>query len=234
MSAGASVEPLLGTRDWQRLRRWYGLHGRHDLPWRQSRSPWRVLIAETLLHRTRAASAAAVYPEVVRKFLSPEAVLDRPELWRELTRSLGLAWRAEKFLLTCSELVQGHGGRVPDGMPALEALPGVGHYVANAVVCFGFGRRAVLVDTNTIRLAGRVSGEVLDPSRHRNRAVRETVARLGADGRAPDADDNFAFLDLAALVCTPRAPQCTVCPLMEGCSTGRSAMEAAENFSGGG
>lgn len=233
MSAGAPAEPLLGDRDWRRLRRWYGSHGRHDLPWRRARSPWRVLMAETLLHRTRAASAAISYPAVVREFLSPEAVLDRPELWRELTRSLGLAWRAEKFLLTCRELVQGHGGRVPDGIAALEALPGIGHYVANAVVCFGFDRRAVLVDTNTIRLAGRISGEGLDPSRHRNRAVRETVARLGADGRAPDADDNFALLDLAALVCTPRAPQCTVCPLMEGCVIGRSAMKTANDFSGG-
>lgn len=233
MSAATPAESLLEARDWERLRRWYGSYGRHNLPWRQNRSPWRVLLAETLLHRTRAASVATVYPAVVREFPSPQAIPERAELWRELTRSLGLAWRAEKFILTCQELVRKHNGQVPERIGDLERLPGIGHYVASAVACFGFNRPAVLVDTNTIRLASRISGKELAPSRHRTRAVRETVARLG-EGGAPEPDDNFALLDLAALVCTPRLPQCTVCPLMEGCVTGRSAIRKVENLSGGG
>ncbi len=223
MSA-APCDPLLENRDWHRLRAWYGLRGRHGLPWRRARSPWRVLLAETLLHRTRADTVARVYPAASSGFPSPKAVVDRPELWRELTRPLGLSWRAETFIAACSELVREHAGRVPDERAALERLPGIGHYSANAVICFGFGRNAALVDTNTIRLAARISGERLDPSRHRSRAVREAVARLRPDGQPPGADDNFALLDLAALVCTPRAPQCTVCPLAEGCATGRSVL----------
>ncbi len=184
MSA-APCDPLLENRDWHRLRAWYGLRGRHGLPWRRARSPWRVLLAETLLHRTRADTVARVYPAASSGFPSPKAVVDRPELWRELTRPLGLSWRAETFIAACSELVREHAGRVPDERAALERLPGIGHYSANAVICFGFGRNAALVDTNTIRLAARISGERLDPSRHRSRAVREAVARLRPDGQPP-------------------------------------------------
>ncbi len=221
MNTQGSSGLLLEARGWQQLRHWYRQHGRHDLPWRKNRTPWRVLLAETLLHRTRADSVAAIYPLIVREFPSPEAVLEHPERWRELTRPLGLVWRVETFIRTCSELVRKHGARVPDEFPALEALPGFGHYVSNAVMCFGFGERAALVDTNTIRLAGRIAGRNLDPGRHRSRAVREAVAGLGPDGETPDAKDNFALLDLAALVCTPRAPRCMVCPLREACVTGR-------------
>ena len=169
---------------------------------------------------------------VVGEFPSPGAVLERTELWRELTKPLGLAWRVETFVRACSELVQEHADSVPGEATTLEKLPGIGHYVAHAVICFGFGERAHLVDTNTIRVAGRVSGTDLDPSRHRTRAVRQAVASLGPDGSAPDADDNFALLDLAALVCTPRAPRCMVCPLRESCVTGRYRTDLAVDDQG--
>lgn len=222
MTDNGESEHLLGARDWRRLRRWYRKNGRHGLPWRQNRTPWRILLAETLLHRTRADSVVAIYPAAIREFSSPAAVLERQDLWRELTRPAGLVWRAESFVRACSELVHRYGNRVPGEPAALEELPGIGHYVASAVVCFGFGQRAALVDTNTIRLAARISGEDLQPGRHRSRAVRDAVSRLGPEDKAPDADDNFALLDLAALVCTPREPRCMLCPLRESCVTGRS------------
>jgi A/G-specific adenine glycosylase len=232
VTAGSPPDPLLATSDWQRLRRWYRRHGRHELPWRNNRTPWRVLLAETLLHRTRANSVAVLYPAVTEEFPTPATVVERPERWRELTRSAGLAWRAESFIRACSELVYRHGNRVPGETAALKELPGIGHYVASAVVCFGFGQRAMLVDTNTIRLAARISGEDLHPERHRSRAVRDVVSRLGPEGEAPDADDNFALLDLAALVCTPREPRCMLCPLRESCVTGRSRTETVGNNQG--
>lgn len=219
---------LLGVRDWQRLRSWYRHHGRHHLPWRKNRSPWRILVAETLLHRTRADTVAALYPAIIGEFSSPGAVLDQPERWHAMTKPAGLVWRSEAFIRSCTELVLRHEGQVPIIPEGLLALPGVGHYVAAAVRCFGFGEPAILVDTNTIRLTGRVAGMDLDPSRHRTRAVRGAVARLRPDGRLPDADDNFALLDLAALVCTPRAPQCIVCPLREGCVTGHARTTTGE------
>lgn len=222
---------LLSARYWARLRQWYRTHGRHELPWRHDRSPWKVLLAETLLHRTRAEIAAVIYPKLVSELPSPAAVVERPARWRELMRPAGLAWRAETFLATCRVLVEKHHGQVPEDLQALVALPGVGHYVAQAVLCFGFGRRAVIVDTNTIRLAARISGEALNPAHHRSRAVHQMVRRLGPGAKAPDAEDNLALLDLAGLVCQARAPRCGICPIQAGCVTGLSTLLATQSGS---
>ena len=213
---------FLGRAAWTQLRRWYRKHGRHGLPWRKDRNPWRVLLAETVLHRTRADIAAALYPQLVREFPDPQAVLRRPDLWYELVWPAGLAWRAQAFLACCGILTERFGGHVPSDQAALEGLPGVGHYVAQAVRCFGFGIRTPLVDTNTIRLASRISGLSASQERHRSRAVQQLVACLAEENRPPDDDDNFALLDLAALVCLPRSPSCETCPLRLDCATGRT------------
>ena len=213
---------LLSIQDWRRLRRWYRLHGRHYLPWRQGAQPWGILLAETLLRRTRAEIAARVYRQTLTVFRCPADVLAKPERWRLLTRPLGLAWRAETFLDACEILVRKHGGHVPATEANLLELPGVGHYVAGAVRCFGFAERTVLTDTNTIRLAARISGKTLDPARHRTTDVQLTVARLGPAGKPATASDNFALFDLAATVCRPVRPRCDVCPIATGCSTGKA------------
>jgi A/G-specific adenine glycosylase len=195
--------------------------GRHWLPWRQEPNPWRVLLAETVLHRTRADIAAIIYARLLTEFRDPATVVASPSRWRDLVRSAGLAWRAEAFLKCCEVLVKEYGGRVPSDLAFLEALPGVGHYTANAVRCFGFGMASVLIDTNTIRLASRISGEVAPKERHRARYVQQLVARLGDGGVPPSAEDNFALLDLAAVVCLPNKPICSECPVQMMCATGQ-------------
>lgn len=120
-----------------------------------------------------------------------------------------------------------HDGRVPDSRRALMNLPGVGHYVASAVRCFGFGIREVIVDSNTIRLAARISGEALDRSRHRSLKVRAMVARLSEYSNSLGPDDNYALLDLAAKICRPSKPRCRECPVQPGCATGRLVITEA-------
>lgn len=134
----------------------------------------------------------------------------------------GLAWRARLFVETCQILLDRYDGQVPADREALLGLPGVGHYVAGAVRCFGFGLREPLVDANTIRLAGRVAGVDLDARKHRAKAVQRTVYGLGDQGAAPDAYDNFALLDLAILVCKASDPAHSDCPIIESCATGRA------------
>jgi A/G-specific adenine glycosylase len=213
--------------DWARLRRWYRRQGRHTLPWRHNPSPWGILLAETLLRRTRADLAARLYATLLAEFPDPLAVIRHPHRWQQLTAPLGLAWRAETFVRACETLLKEHTGEVPRNESALLALPGVGHYVARGVMCFGFRQRAVLVDTNTIRVSGRLSGRKADPARHRGHEVQQLVGRLGPGGRAPRGHDNFALLDLAALVCLPRDPLCHSCPVVGACATGRSRLSTA-------
>ncbi len=143
----------------------------------------------------------------------------------DLTKSLGLGWRSESFLRTCKILEERFGGVVPSDTNSLMSLPGVGHYVAAAVRSFGFGKRAILVDTNTIRIAARVAGKPADPANHRSQYIHDLVRCLGPSGLPPLPQDNYALLDLAALICLPRAPKCAECPISIECVTGRSVLD---------
>jgi A/G-specific adenine glycosylase len=220
---------LLPGAAWAKLRAWYGANGRHDLPWRRHSDPWRILVAETLLHRTRADIAAQLYTMMIDEFRGPRDVLRHADRWRELVLPGGLAWRADAFVSCCEQLEHTFNSAVPEGRAHLERLAGVGHYVAEAVRCFGYGIPSVLVDTNTIRLASRISGLHASPTQHRNRAVHELVGRLSDHAAPPPADDNYALLDLAALVCLPGTPRCEACPIAAWCRTGKSKVLASES-----
>ena len=131
--------PMLSGLEWVSLRSWYRTNGRHHLPWRHQATPWKVFLAETLLHRTRADAVEDIYPSILCEFPSPEVVVGEQTRWIEMTRSIGLHWRAEACISACKSLLEQQQGHVPEGWHALMALPGVGHYVAGAVRCFGFG-----------------------------------------------------------------------------------------------
>lgn len=223
----AKRSPLLSGHDWAAIRAWYRTKGRHHLPWRQGSTPWTILLAETLLHRTRADAIQALYPRITEKFSGPSAIVNRQAEWIEFSKSVGLAWRAVTFVSACQALLARHKGRVPEEREALLALPGVGHYTASAVRCFGFGIPEVIVDSNTIRLAARISGETLDKAHHRSQKVRAMVARLSEDCKPLGPDDNYALLDLAAKICRTSKPRCGECPVQSGCATGRLAYPKA-------
>ena len=212
--------PIVSPRYWNSLRTWHDEHGRHQLPWRVNSTPWKVLLAEVLLHRTRASAVERLYDEALSKFPGPEAIVRRPADWLQTTRPAGLAWRAQSFISTCDSLVALHQSNVPSGWTDLTSLPGIGHYIASTVRCFGFGLPEVIVDTNTVRLASRITGEPLSFSHHRSRRVRQAVASILANGTAACARDNYALLDLASLICRTRKPLCDRCPVVSGCVTG--------------
>ena len=218
--AAAGATPVLSSRDWTSLRTWYDASGRHHLLWRVNPTPWKVLLAEVLLHRTRASAVERMYDEALKRFPGPEAIVRRPADWLQLTHPAGLTWRVQSFISTCDSLVALHGSHVPSKGTDLTSLPGIGHYIASAVRCFGFGLPEVIVDTNTVRLASRITGEPLSPSHHRSRRVRLAVASVVADGTAACARDNYALLDLASLVCRTGRPRCDRCPVVSGCVTG--------------
>jgi len=127
--------------------------------------------------------------------------------------SLGLRWRVDNIFAVARVLVEVHGGRVPQTRSELLTLPGVGDYVANAVLVFGYGRPAVLVDTNTHRIVQRYTGR---PTA-RPWQLRMELSRL-AGAKGPDAQFNFALLDLGALVCRAQKPECSECPLRQNCA----------------
>jgi A/G-specific adenine glycosylase len=131
---------------------------------------------------------------------------------------LGIKERARVAVQIAEDLVDYFDGQVPQDEADLLLLPGVGDYVCRAVLTFGFGRRQVLVDRTTTRVAGRISNHQ-DTRRFQLRLDLHRLA--GATG--PDPEFNRALLDLGRAVCRPERPACTTCPVARRCSTGRAA-----------
>ena len=194
-----------------------------DFPWRDHVDPWHVLMAEVCLHRTRADQVRPVYEALAELAPTPADMVSNAASTRRAMKSLGLRWRADNMVKIARALVKDHGGVVPNDSLALRQLPGVGDYVANAVLTFGFGQRTVLVDTNTSRIVGRVRG--------RGETTRRWQLRLDLHGLAgkdgPDAAFNYALLDLGAQICRAGTPLCEHCPVARHCANNRAELTAA-------
>jgi len=180
-------------------------------PWRGERDRYRVLLAELMLRRTRADQVVGVYQEALRRYPTMDdlAAADSDEV-RDVLRPLGLAWRANNVVSLAREVAEKFAGRVPDDVEDLKSLTGVGDYVANAVACFAGREPRAIVDTNVVRVIGRVFGLPTDPEARRRKTVRAAIDAC-LDRRRPQ-HYNYALLDFAAAVCTPSRPQCDACP----------------------
>jgi DNA (cytosine-5)-methyltransferase 1 len=222
---GGRRRPKRGPRSNPRelLIAWHDDHFRR-YPWRETgRDPWHVLMAEMCLHRTRADQVVPVFEALLKIAPTPERMVERADAALDAMQSLGLRWRAENIIRVAESLVQIFDGVVPDDDFELRMLPGVGDYVAEAVVCFGFGRRAVLLDTNTMRIVGRIYGH----EQSRRWQLRLDLHHM-AGAKGPDAEFNYALLDLGALVCRSGTPRCELCPLRERYVTGSGTAPPAQ------
>jgi len=193
-----------------------------DLPWRSARSAYRVLMAEVMLHRTQARQVAPVYKAFVRRYPNPSflAAASRKDL-RHTLYSLGLRWRIDLVRAMVGKLANAFGGNVPRQKAELLSLPGVSDYIASAVRCFAFNFSEPLVDTNTVRVVGRIFGRETKDSSRRNRQFRELIAML-LDHKQPRSY-NYALLDLASEVChKAKPPDCQHCPVRRWCLYGRT------------
>jgi A/G-specific adenine glycosylase len=189
-----------------------------DLPWRGAgATPWRVLVSEVMLQQTPVARVTPVFAEWLQRWPTPAALAAEPagtavRAWGRL----GYPRRALRLWAAAGVITSEFGGRVPSTVTDLLTLPGVGQYTARAVVAFGFGRRAPVVDTNVRRVLNRAVRGVNDagPATPGDLRLMEsllpvapvTAARLSA-----------AVMELGALVCTAALPRCPECPLRRSC-----------------
>ena len=194
-----------------RVLEWFGRAGR-DLPWRRTRDPWSVLVAEVLAQQTQAERAATAFPSFLARFPDPEALAaaSPAEVLRQW-QGLGYNRRA-LALRACARAVVERGGW-PRSVDGLAALPGIGPYTARAVACFAMGQQVAPVDTNVARVLSR-SLAGTDPSRL-GLAARQRLADAAVpDGRAWEWSS--ALMDLGASHCRPR-PRCDGCPIAVRC-----------------
>jgi A/G-specific adenine glycosylase len=175
------------------------------------------LVAEIMLQRTRAGQVVQVWQEFFQQF---------PDIWslRHVSphqlepyfRRLGLLWRVRHFCRFIRVILDEFGGTLPREREKLLELPGVGEYIADAVLYSAWGVRVVAVDSNVRRVVGRIFG--VEPDANANDgSIRELAQRLL--GRSKPAWFNRALLDLAALICTVKNPKCRRCPVSRFCAS---------------
>jgi A/G-specific adenine glycosylase len=200
-----------------RLLQWYELNKR-AFSWRKRElTPYQVLILELMLQRTPAQRVEKVFENFIKKFPNPITLHSASDIELEsIIQTLGLQKRRRELLKDLAEyLVKKHDGRVPVGRDELLKLPGVGIYVASAVMCYCYGKPVPLIDTNAARVLGRIFGLPSrgDPSTEKHLWIfaEHVLPKSGAKSF------NWALIDFGALVCKPKNPRCSECPMCDIC-----------------
>jgi A/G-specific adenine glycosylase len=198
------------------LKVWGRQHFR-PFPWRLTEDPYQVLMAEIMLHRTQAMQVVPIYQRFIQAYPDAHALAgaSREELHSALY-SLGLRWRIDLIAAMATQLVERFGGQVPQDKADLLSLPGVSEYIASAVRCFAWDLPEAIIDTNTVRVVGRVFGLQIKDSSRRNRLFRGLIGAL-VDPQEPRVY-NFALLDLADQICSAKRPPAhDSCPVASVC-----------------
>ncbi|MDY6084019.1 MAG: A/G-specific adenine glycosylase [Dialister sp.] len=202
---------------WQeRLLFWYRRHDR-ELPWRQGTpDPYRVWVSEIMLQQTRAEAVKPYYASWMGRFPSLEALAaaDEDEVLHAW-QGLGYYSRARNLHRAAREIHETYGGRLPEDIKKLRALPGIGDYTAGAIASIAFGQKEAAIDGNVLRVYARLFAVEEDILKT---AGRKQIRRLVEDTLPEEAGDfNAALMDLGADVCIPKRPRCGECPLTDVC-----------------
>jgi A/G-specific adenine glycosylase len=199
-----------------RLLNWYGRVGR-DLPWRNTRDPYRIWLSEIMLQQTGVATVIPYYRRFLDRFptVAALAMADIDEVI-SLWAGLGYYSRARNLHAAAGVIVERHGGDFPRDLDELMALPGVGRSTAGAILSIAFDRKAPILDGNVRRILIRLYA-INEPPRSpaAERLLWQRAEELTPEDRPHDYAQ--AIMDLGATVCTPRRPECPACPLGEIC-----------------
>jgi A/G-specific adenine glycosylase len=198
---------------------WYDRHHR-QLPWRSPSGlrpdPYRVWLSEIMLQQTTVVTVAPYFDRFVARWptVSLLAAASLDEVLHQW-QGLGYYARARNLHACAHAVVKEHGGRFPDTVAALRALPGIGDYTAAAVAAIAFDRREAAVDGNVERVVARLFA-VREPMPPAKPQLRELARELVPAQRAGDFAQ--AMMDLGATICTPRRPRCVLCPWRDPCA----------------
>jgi A/G-specific adenine glycosylase len=196
---------------------WQRRHGRHDLPWQNTRDPYRLWLSEVMLQQTQVTTVLDYYGRFLARFPDVRALAAAPlddvlALWS----GLGYYSRARNLHRCAQAVVAEHGGAFPRSAAGLEKLPGIGRSTAAAIAAFAFGERAAILDGNVKRVLTRVLGlgDDLAVAAHERALWHAAEALLPARGIERYTQ---GLMDLGATLCSTRSPQCDVCPLAADC-----------------
>lgn len=197
---------------------WYATAAR-ELPWRRpDAGPWAVLVSEVMLQQTPVTRVLPTYDAWLDRWpTAPALAAERAGEAVRMWGRLGYPRRALRLHAAAQAVTERHGGEVPSSGSELQALPGVGSYTAAAVQAFAFRARAVVLDTNVRRVLARVVAGEPGPGRSVTVSERAVAERLLPADPEAAAVWSVATMELGALVCTARTPDCGRCPLADQC-----------------
>ncbi len=203
--------------DVEALLSWF--HENHrDLPWRKERTPYGTWISEAMLQQTRVTTVLDYYPRFLRRFPDPMTLASASEdevfkLWE----GLGYYSRARNLMRGARYVCDHFNGTLPSSPDLLLEIPGIGPYMAGAIASQAFDVPVPAVDGNCIRIFCRLDALPLIPSD--KSTYNEIFSRVkNLIPQEDPGDFNEALMDLGSLVCTPKSPRCSICPLAADCS----------------
>jgi A/G-specific adenine glycosylase len=188
-----------------------------DLPWRRTSDPYRIWLSEIMLQQTRVAAAIPYYDRFLLRFPDVRSLASSPqEEVLRLWSGLGYYSRARNLQKAAQQIVAKHNGDFPARLEDALELPGIGNYSAAAILSIAFGERHAVLDGNVARVLARVgaiSGDLHESKRWQK--LQETADSL-LEPKSP-GDWNQAVMELGATLCTPKSPQCLLCPIAQFC-----------------
>jgi A/G-specific adenine glycosylase len=195
-----------------------------DLPWRQTRDPYRIWLSEIMLQQTRVAAAIPYYERFLKRFPSVEALARAPQdevlrLWS----GLGYYSRARNLQKAAQEIVAKHNGVFPREPAEALALPGIGAYTAAAILSIAYQKNHAVLDGNVARVVARLNAIRGDLRANGTWQKLHGSADRLLDENSP-GDWNQAMMELGATLCTPRSPQCLLCPVSEFCEARKQGL----------
>ena len=198
------------------LLNWFASNKR-DLPWRLNQDPYRIWISEIMLQQTRVAAVIPYFEKFCASFPDVEALAQAPEsevlrLWS----GLGYYSRARNMQAAAQQIVRDHNGTFPTTPEKIRGLRGIGAYTTNAILSIAFGEKHAVLDGNVARVVARLAAIRGDLRESANWSLLQKTADTLLAHEAP-GNWNQAMMELGATLCTPRAPQCLICPVAKFC-----------------
>ena len=210
-----------GPRFASRVVAWQLAHGRHHLPWQNTRDPYRVWLSEVMLQQTQVATVIGYFERFMARFPDVHALAQasQDEVMGQWS-GLGYYSRARNLHRCAIEVVRRWGGVFPGDAQTLASLPGIGRSTAAAVASLCFGERVAILDANVRRVLARVLGFDADLASQSNQqllwdAATDLLPRRDLSHAMPRYTQGM--MDLGATVCLPRNPLCDRCPVRSGC-----------------
>jgi len=199
----------------RKILEWYYANGR-DFPWRHTDDPYRIMIAEFMLHRTRAEQVVAVFNDFIKKYPSINSLADAEEKnIKKFTQSLGLHWRYKHFIESARYILNNLNGIFPEETSSLMKIPGVGEYISSAISIVAFKKPSAIVDSNIARFFNRFYNLNLVGEIRRKKIIQEISKKFFKSRQCREL--LFAIIDFCALICKARKPLCNQCPINKKC-----------------